>query len=73
MVSKEAILRRVSDDGIEFVNLQFTDIVGLVKSVTIPVAELVDDVAPPTAAQPVGYGVQVPQLVGLEQLGQRHR
>ncbi len=40
MTTKEAIVRRVSEDGIEFVNLQFTDIVGLVKSVTIPVAEL---------------------------------
>ncbi len=40
MTTKEAIVRRVSEDGIEFVNLQFTDIVGLVKSVTIPVVEL---------------------------------
>ena len=40
MTTKEEIARRVSDDGIEFINLQFTDIVGIVKSVTIPVAEL---------------------------------
>jgi glutamine synthetase len=40
VITKEDIARRVSDDGIEFINLQFTDIVGIVKSVTIPVAEL---------------------------------
>jgi glutamine synthetase len=40
MTTKEEIVRRVSDDGIEFINMQFTDIVGVVKSVTIPVAEL---------------------------------
>ena len=40
MTTKEEIARRVSEDGIEFINLQFTDIVGIVKSVTIPVAEL---------------------------------
>ena len=40
MITKEEILRRVADDGIEFISLQFTDIVGIVKSVTIPVTEL---------------------------------
>jgi glutamine synthetase len=40
MKSKEQITRRASEEGIEFISLQFTDIVGLVKSVTIPVAEL---------------------------------
>jgi glutamine synthetase len=40
MTSKEEITHRVAKDGIEFVSLQFTDIVGVVKSVTIPVAEL---------------------------------
>ena len=40
MTTKEDIARRVSDDGIEFISLQFTDIVGIVKSVTIPAAEL---------------------------------
>jgi glutamine synthetase len=38
--TKEQIRRRVAEDGVEFVNLQFTDIVGIVKSVTIPVSEL---------------------------------
>jgi glutamine synthetase len=40
MTSKAEISRRVAEDGIEFISLQFTDIVGVVKSVTIPVAEL---------------------------------
>jgi glutamine synthetase len=40
MTTKERIVERVAEDGIEFINLQFTDIVGIVKSVTIPVAEL---------------------------------
>jgi glutamine synthetase len=40
MTSKEEIRRRVADEGIAFISLQFTDIVGVVKSVTIPVDEL---------------------------------
>jgi glutamine synthetase len=40
MITKEQISRRVAEEGVEFISLQFTDIVGLVKSVTIPVAEL---------------------------------
>jgi glutamine synthetase len=40
MTTKEEIARRVVDDGIEFISLQFTDIMGLVKNVTIPVQEL---------------------------------
>ena len=40
MTSREEILDRVASDNIDFINLQFTDIVGVVKSVTIPVAEL---------------------------------
>jgi glutamine synthetase len=40
MITKEDISRRVAEDGIEFLSLQFTDIVGVVKSVTVPVAEL---------------------------------
>jgi glutamine synthetase len=40
MTTKETIRRRVADDGIEFISLQFTDIVGIVKSVTVPVTEL---------------------------------
>ena len=34
--SKEAILRRVDEEGVAFVDLQFTDVMGHVKSVTIP-------------------------------------
>jgi glutamine synthetase len=40
MITKEKVMHRVAEDAVEFVNLQFTDIVGIVKSVTIPVAEL---------------------------------
>ena len=40
MTNKKEIARRVLDEGIEFINLQFTDIVGVVKTVTIPVSEL---------------------------------
>lgn len=40
MTNKEDIRRRVVDEGIEFISLQFTDIVGVVKSVTIPLDEL---------------------------------
>jgi glutamine synthetase len=40
MITKEEMMRRVAEDGIEFINMQFTDIVGVVKSVTIPVTEL---------------------------------
>jgi glutamine synthetase len=39
-MTKEEIKRRVAEAAIEFVSLQFTDIVGIVKSVTIPVREL---------------------------------
>jgi glutamine synthetase len=38
--SKNAILRRALKDGVKFINLQFTDIIGNVKSVTIPVNHL---------------------------------
>ncbi|MCU0491479.1 MAG: glutamine synthetase family protein [Chloroflexaceae bacterium] len=34
------LLRQVADEQIQFVNLQFTDILGMVKTVTIPVEEL---------------------------------
>ena len=34
--SKDEILARVEGEGIQFVNLQFTDVMGIVKSVTIP-------------------------------------
>jgi glutamine synthetase len=40
MTTTEQVMHRVAEEGIEFINLQFTDIVGIVKSVTIPVAEL---------------------------------
>ncbi len=38
--SRTEILRRAEDEQIAFVNLQFTDILGMVKNVTIPVEEL---------------------------------
>jgi glutamine synthetase len=34
--TKEEILSRVDADNIQFINLQFTDVMGMVKSVTIP-------------------------------------
>jgi len=46
MATKEEITRRVAEEGVQFINLQFTDIVGIVKSVTIPVAELDVALAP---------------------------
>jgi len=36
--SAEEILARVDAEGIQFINLQFTDVMGMVKSVTIPVS-----------------------------------
>ena len=33
----EEVLARAEEEGVEFVNLQFTDVMGIVKSVTIPV------------------------------------
>ena len=38
--SKEEILERVEEEGVEFINLQFTDVMGIVKSVTIPAGDL---------------------------------
>ncbi|MGQ9600303.1 MAG: type I glutamate--ammonia ligase [Anaerolineae bacterium] len=40
MDDKEELLDKVTKEGIEFISLQFTDIVGIVKSVTIPISEL---------------------------------
>lgn len=40
MTNPEELKQRVDREGIEFINLQFTDIVGVVKNVTIPIAEL---------------------------------
>ena len=34
--TKDDILKQITDEGIEFVNLQFTDVMGMVKSVTVP-------------------------------------
>jgi len=34
---KEAVLERAKKDGVKFVDLQFTDLFGTIKSVTIPV------------------------------------
>ncbi|MGH2560184.1 MAG: glutamine synthetase family protein, partial [Thermomicrobiales bacterium] len=34
--SKEEVLGRIQAEGIKFINLQFTDVMGIVKSVTIP-------------------------------------
>jgi glutamine synthetase len=34
------LLKRVVEDGVQFVSLQFTDVVGTIKSVTIPVGRL---------------------------------
>lgn len=36
------VLRRAEQEAVKFVNLQFTDVVGIVKSVTIPVHQLKD-------------------------------
>ena len=38
--SKTEILQRVQDEGVEFIDLHFTDVMGIVKSVTVPVAVL---------------------------------
>jgi glutamine synthetase len=38
----EDVLRQCDEEGVRFVNLQFTDIVGSVKSVTIPIHQLSD-------------------------------
>lgn len=40
MVIMEKILERVKEDHVKFVQLQFTDLLGVVKSLTIPVAQL---------------------------------
>src|SRR4051794_13695499 len=36
------LLARASEEHVDFVNMQFTDVMGIVKSVTMPVAELED-------------------------------
>ena len=42
MATAKEIIQRAAEDGIEFISLQFTDIVGVVKSVTIPISEFDD-------------------------------
>ena len=39
-MEKEEIVKRAESEGVKFVNLWFTDIVGMVKSVTIPLDQL---------------------------------
>ncbi|MEI7646091.1 MAG: type I glutamate--ammonia ligase [Chloroflexales bacterium] len=39
---RQSLLARVKEQHVAFVNLQFTDILGMVKTVTIPVEELAD-------------------------------
>ena len=41
-IEKRRVLERASAEGIRFVNLQFTDIMGLVKTVSIPIHKLDD-------------------------------
>jgi len=38
----EAVMEKANQESVRFVNLQFTDVVGLVKSVTIPLAQFPD-------------------------------
>src|SRR5512138_865285 len=40
--TNDDILAVVKDQQVEFISLQFTDIIGMVKNVTIPVAQLAD-------------------------------
>jgi glutamine synthetase len=39
---REEVLKRARDEGVRFVNLQFTDVVGMVKSVTMPIHQFAD-------------------------------
>ncbi len=41
-VEREEVLERAESEGVKFVNLWFTDVVGMVKSVTIPLDQLPD-------------------------------
>jgi glutamine synthetase len=43
-LTTDDILRRAEEERVRFVNLQFTDITGVVKSVTIPAHELADSI-----------------------------
>jgi glutamine synthetase len=42
--TNEEVLRLANEAGVRFVHLQFTDVVGIVKGVTVPVAQLEDAV-----------------------------
>ncbi|HDQ71972.1 MAG TPA: type I glutamate--ammonia ligase [Chloroflexi bacterium] len=39
-MNKNDLIKRVNEDGVQFISLQFTDILGTIKSVTIPVDRL---------------------------------
>ena len=39
-LSKEDVLAKVEEQGVKFINLQFTDIVGIIKNITIPSTQL---------------------------------
>lgn len=39
-LTKEDIMAKIAEHGVQFINLQFTDIVGIIKNVTIPVAQI---------------------------------
>lgn len=40
--TKDQILELVQQHNVEFLNLQFTDIVGIIKNITIPITQLDD-------------------------------
>jgi len=39
-ITREEVLKRVKDEGVKFISLQFTDIMGTIKNVTIPAERL---------------------------------
>ncbi|HNT29508.1 MAG TPA: glutamine synthetase family protein [bacterium] len=41
-LTKAQVLKKVKDEGVELIDLQFTDYLGAIKSCTIPVAQLAD-------------------------------
>src|SRR5881396_163465 len=41
-ISAQSVLERVQKERVRFINLQFTDVLGVVKSVTIPNTQLED-------------------------------
>jgi glutamine synthetase len=38
--TRETILQQIQEQGVHFIHLQFTDIIGMVKSVTLPVSQI---------------------------------